>query len=110
MGILRLSRQNAAQTEVAQFHIVVLVKEDIAGFEVSVQNYVLLVLSFAVTLAQRKEDLHEYLPDDIFGDEVLFCSALLNELRHVSVLAVFHYDVQLLLLFKDDPRQINSSG
>ena len=70
----------------------------------------LLVLPFAVTLAQGKEYLHKYLPDDVFRDEVLFCSALLDELSHVSILAVFHYDVQLLLLFKDDSKQINSSG
>jgi hypothetical protein len=52
-----------------------------------------------VTFPQSQNDLHKNLPNDVFSHIVLLILAFLNELCHVSVLAVFHDNVELSGLF-----------
>lgn len=104
MRVLRLSRENPAETEISELHVVVLVEKYISRLEVPVQDHVLLVIALAMTLTQSEEHLHEYLPDYIFRHEVFLCAAFFDELRHVAVFAVFHDDKELFLLFMDNPR------
>ena len=62
----------------------------------------IFILGRNVTLIKGQKNLHEDLPYDIFGDKVLLSPALLDELCHVSILAVFHDNQQLLLFLQND--------
>lgn len=55
-----------------------------------------------MTLAQREQDLHKNFPDYVLSNEVTLSAALLNELRHVAIGAVFHYYVQLARFLIDN--------
>lgn len=99
MSVDRFVGQNARKTKVPQLHIVADVEKYIPRFNVSVQNFAVFAL---VALLQGQNYLHEYLPDHVFSDVVLLGPALLDELRHVSVLAVLHDNVQAFRLFIHD--------
>lgn len=62
-----------------------------------------------VALPERQKNLHENLPYDILGDVVLVGFALLNELGHVTVLAILHDDKDLLLLPDIDPFDVTDN-
>ena len=85
------------ETEVPQFHVIVVVKEYVAGFEVAMQD----LASFdaaVVALSQCQQNLHKYFPYDVLRHEISICLALFDELSHITVLTVLHYYVYLLIL------------
>jgi hypothetical protein len=51
-----------------------------------------------VTLAQGKQNLHEYLPDDILLDKVFVAPQPPDQLSKVAIFTVLHDDVYSLLL------------
>lgn len=59
-----------------------------------------------VTLSQSEHNLHKNFPNDIFCHLVILCLALLYQLGHVSILAVLHYNVDLLVLLIHNPKVI----
>ena len=69
------------------------------------QDYMRLLFRGGMTFVECQENLHEYFPDNVFGNEILLGSALLDQLGHVSVLAVLHHNVELVFLLQDDPTE-----
>lgn len=99
-GILGLVREDAREAEVAEFDVVSDIEEDIARFDVSVENFAFFAV---VALIQGQDDLREDLPDHIFSHEILLLLALLDQLRHVSSGTMLHYDIQFLRLLVNYP-------
>jgi hypothetical protein len=99
--ILTLRSQNSAEAEVAQLHVVGLVKKYISWFQVPMQHHLRLFGPTCVAFLKGQKNLHENFPYHIFRDEVLLHAALLDELSHVAVLAVLHHDVKFAGLFHD---------
>lgn len=97
LSVLRFSRKDPRESKVSKLNIVALVEEDITRFDVSMKNAAEILVF--VTLPQSQNDLHKNLPNDVFSHIVLLVLAFLNELGHVSVLAVFHDNVELSGLF-----------
>lgn len=56
-----------------------------------------------VALFECKNYLHEDLPNDIFSDVIVFLFAPLDQRGHVSIFAMFHDNVNLLVRFVDYP-------
>ena len=46
--------------------------------------------------------MHQNLPDDVLCDEVFVDLALFDQLRHISVFAILHHNVQLSLVLYDN--------
>jgi hypothetical protein len=95
--------QDARKAEIAKLYVVADVEKDIAWLEVSMED-----LSFfsVVAFLQSKYNLKEYFPNDILRNVVLIILALLDELGHVSILAMLHYDVYPLGLLFNDPTEV----
>jgi hypothetical protein len=95
--VLRFSRKDPRESKVSKLNVIALVEEDITRLDISMQNAAEILVF--VTLPQSQNDLHKNLPNDVFSHIVLLILAFLNELCHVSVLAVFHDNVELSGLF-----------
>ena len=66
------------------------------------KNDMILFFQWDVALIQSQKDLHEDFPDDIFSNEILLSSALLDKLSHITIFAVLHDDQQLFLFLQND--------
>eukprot|EP00351_Strombidinopsis_sp_SopsisLIS2011_P005920 CAMPEP_0116873902 /NCGR_PEP_ID=MMETSP0463-20121206/5237_1 /TAXON_ID=181622 /ORGANISM="Strombidinopsis sp, Strain SopsisLIS2011" /LENGTH=149 /DNA_ID=CAMNT_0004516757 /DNA_START=2030 /DNA_END=2475 /DNA_ORIENTATION=- len=99
MSILGFSGKHSTKSEITKLDIVANIKENIAWLEISVQD---LAIWSIMTLLKCEYNLHEYLPNDIFSHKIFLCFTLFNQLRHVTILTVFHDDINTLLLFQDD--------
>jgi hypothetical protein len=85
-----------------------LIKEDVGGFEVSMENdfailfrtrtlatrLLLRLLVASMALEQSQCDLHEDAPDRIFLDSEPFLLVVVDKLREVSSSAVLHDNVE----------------
>lgn len=56
-----------------------------------------LIRSTGVAFLESEKYLHENFPNYILSDKVLLCFALLDQLSHISILAVLHDNEKLLL-------------
>ena len=63
-----------------------------------------LAIFFVVAFFESKDDLKENFPDNVLCHIVFLCLALLDQLGHVSILTVLHYDENLLQLFINYPK------
>ena len=88
MRILRLGREDSTEAEITQLHIVVLVKEQVARLEVSMQDDWVVVL-LGVAFVEGQEHLHEDLPDhlscpvDLLGNSQIFPAKRIQKLDPV---------------------------
>lgn len=106
---LRLLVHHSSEAEVAYLDVAVGVQENVAGFQVPVQDFLrqvtralrlavvdLVRLQPPVALVETQRDLHQYFPNDVFRDVVLLLATASDYHSEVSSLAVLHYDVDLL--------------
>jgi hypothetical protein len=61
-----------------------------------------LALLSVVAFSQSQDDLDKYLPNNILSYVVIVSLAFLDKLGHVSILTVFHHNVDPLRLFVYD--------
>lgn len=95
---------SSCQTEVPYLHVAVGVQEDVARLEVSVKDFCrALALTFApMAVVEPLRDLSQNLPDHVLRNVLLLLSAAPDYLSEVPLLAVLHYDVDLLILLVND--------
>jgi hypothetical protein len=67
-----------------------------------------LALLPVMAFSKCEDNLQEYFPYDIFSNIVLLGFAFFDKLGHVSILAVFHDNVNLFGIFINNPIQSQS--
>ena len=82
--ILSLIKQ-LSNTQIANFDLIIFAEEHICGFDISMQDLVLM------QIAQTKAHLYEELPDLLFLKRPVHL--LLHILADIAVLAILHNDV-----------------
>ena len=96
LALLCIALYYPGQSKVAKLHIIVLIKENVAWFQISVQDFG--ILYSIVTFSERKKYLHKDFPHNIFWYEIFLYLVVFDEFGHVTVFAVLHHNEYFLLI------------
>lgn len=95
----------SAQSEVSQLDVVVLVDEDVSGFDIAMQHLAALaslIRDPAVAVIQGEQQLVADLPDDLLLDIVHHLLGFLQFSAQVATGTVLHNDVNLRVCLVDN--------
>lgn len=75
--IFRLALNNSRETEITQFDIIIAIEKYVAWFKVSMKNFASFYTTI-MTFSKSQQNLHEYFPNDVFGNKIFFSFAFFN--------------------------------
>ena len=84
------------QTKISQFNIISIIPENISWFQISMQNFPLLMI---MAFIQSQHNLSKNFPNRIFLYMFPLFLIFLNHLTNIATFTIFHYYVNFLINF-----------